>query len=65
MLSLTALKKLNRLHIYGHPIAKEVEITFVGGVVPLLQTIGSSLELLDLSFFKTIDFWTVIKFCPN
>ncbi len=65
LLSLTALKKLNRLHIYGHPKAKEVAITFLGGVVPLLQTTGSSLELLDLSFFKTIDFWTVIKFCPN
>jgi hypothetical protein len=65
LLSLTALKKLNRLHIYMHPKVEEVEITFVGGVVPLLQTIGSSLELLDLTYFDTIDLWTVIKFCPN
>jgi hypothetical protein len=29
------------------------------------MAIGSSLELLDLTFFYTIDYWTVIKFCPN
>jgi hypothetical protein len=51
LLSLTPLKKLNRLHIYGHAKAETAEITFVGGIVPLLQTIGSSLELLDLTFF--------------
>jgi hypothetical protein len=65
LLSLTPLKKLNRLHIYGQAKAEKAEITFVGGVVPLLQTIGSSLELLDLTFFYTIDYWKVIKFCPN
>ncbi len=41
------------------------EITFDLGLVPVLKVIGSSLQVLDLSYFEIVDIWTLVKFCPN
>jgi hypothetical protein len=41
------------------------EITFDLGLVPVLKVIGSSLQVLGLSYFEFVDIWTLVKFCPN
>lgn len=71
---LTSLKKLQILKFpcsdeedeeYDEDEEDDDEITFDLGLVPVLKVIGSSLQVLDLSYFEFVDIWTVVKFCPN
>jgi hypothetical protein len=69
LVSLLSLKNLKTFHL-KHPSEaeeqnQEFEITFKGGVVPLLRKFGHCLESLNITFFTVIDIWTVFKFCPN
>jgi hypothetical protein len=43
----------------------EIEVTFDGGVAPLLIVIGSSLTYLMISCFSVVNFSTIIEYCPN
>jgi hypothetical protein len=67
LLSLMSLKTIRSLRLYkmGGDWSVETQITFEGGLVPLLKVIGCSLEILDLSCFQTFNIWTVVEFCPN
>lgn len=65
LVSLMSLKKLRVFEIYSLSGDEAVDITFSGGIVPLLKVMGHSLEILDISFFDDVDIWTVIEFCPN
>jgi hypothetical protein len=69
LLSLLSLKNLRTFRLVPYSEVEEqnqeFEITFKGGVVPLLRKFGHFLESLDISFFTVIDIWTVFKFCPN
>lgn len=62
---LTTLKNLRSLKILKHPSSKRDEISFDMGIAPVLEAMGNSLNVLDLSFFSFVDIWTVIKFCPD
>jgi hypothetical protein len=69
LLSLLSLKNLKTFRLVPYSEVEEqnqkFEITFKGGVVPLLRKFGHFLESLDISFFTVIDIWTVFKCCPN
>jgi hypothetical protein len=43
----------------------ETEITFDGGVAPLLEAFGKSLETLSLEYFDSAPISTIAEFCPN
>ena len=59
------MKNLQKLKIYSDKNSDEAEITFNKGLAPVLKVIGSSLKVLDLSYFEFVDIWTIAKFCPN
>lgn len=67
LLCLKSLKMLrtleiNRCLLYA---PKETEITFDGGVAPLLKVFGKSLETLGLECVDFVRISTVIDCCPN
>jgi hypothetical protein len=63
---LLCLLSLNQL--YGLRIlesSSKSEITFDGGVVPLLKHFGKSLEILSFPHFDSVRISTIAEFCPN
>ena len=62
---LTNVKNLQKLKIYSDKNSDEDEITFDKGLAPVLKVIGISLKVLDITYFKFVDIWTIAKFCPN
>ena len=67
--SILSLKNLVRFQLHYHcredDDEEDFEITFIGGVVPLLKEFGNSLRVLDIICFAIVDIWTILKFCPN
>lgn len=61
---LISLKMLREL-IINRRKDDAIDITFDGGVAPVLRIIGCSLENLNLSCFDFINLWDVIDFCPK
>jgi hypothetical protein len=64
LLCLISLEMLREL-IINRRREDEIDITFDGGVVPVLKVIGRSLENLNLSCFDAVNLWIVVDFCPN
>ena len=64
LLCLISLKML-REFIINRRKGDEIDITFDGGVAPVLKVIGRSLENLNLSCFDVTNLWIVVNFCPN
>jgi hypothetical protein len=62
MLGLLSLKNVNILVIV-HPVINDV--TFEGGVVPLLKRFGSSLKELKLTGLMHVNIRAIIDFCPK
>lgn len=63
---LKSIKTLRELAIFLVPNVKEnLKFTFGGGVAPLLELVGNSLEKLNLSVFDADDVWIITEFCPN
>ena len=63
---LLCLLSLNQL--YGLRIlesSSKSEITFDGGVVPLLKNFGKSLGILSFQHFDSVRISTIAEFCPN
>ena len=65
LLSLLSVKMLRKLKIFKSRISSDCEITFDGGVIPLLKVFGSSLETLALEGLNFIRISSVIELCPN
>jgi hypothetical protein len=67
LLCLMSLKVLRKLKIFKSNIwvPNDTEITFDGGVAPLLKVFGRSLETLALECLDLIRISTIIDFCPN
>lgn len=67
LLCLMSLKVLHKLKIFKSNIwvPNDTEITFDGGVAPLLKVFGRSLETLALECFDLIRISAIIDFCPN
>ncbi|XP_046458339.1 uncharacterized protein LOC124205068 [Daphnia pulex] len=67
LLCLMSLKVLRQLKICKSNlwVPNDTEITFDGGVAPLLKVFGRSLEILTLECFDLIRISTIIDFCPN
>jgi hypothetical protein len=64
LLGITTLKMLRELTLYRW-IGEVIDVTFDGGVDPLLVVIGSSLTYLNLSCFRIVNFSAIIEYCPN
>ena len=64
LMSLSVLRKLEicRSQLW---VLKKSEITFDGGVAPLLKVFGRSLKDLVLECVKSVRISIVIEFCPN
>lgn len=62
LLSLLVLETLCDLKICGH---RDGNITFPGGVRPLLNSLGNSLKSLELSLFRDVNIPVVTESCPN
>lgn len=60
-INLQGLKMLKCLPFFPN----ETEITFDGGVAPLLEAFGKSLETLSLEYFDSAPISTIAEFCPN
>jgi hypothetical protein len=62
-----SLKVLRKLKIFkcNFWVPNDTEITFDGGVAPLLKVFGRSLETLALECIDLIRISTIIDFCPN
>ncbi|XP_046457781.1 uncharacterized protein LOC124204698 isoform X4 [Daphnia pulex] len=67
LLCLMSLKVLRKLKIFkcNFWVPNDTEITFDGGVAPLLKVFGRSLETLALECIDLIRISTIIDFCPN
>ena len=67
LLCLRSIKILRKLKILGSRLwlPNETEITFDGGVAPLLQVFGKSLESLALEGLNLVRISVIIEFCPN
>ena len=67
LLCLKSLKKLREIKINCRTLFNQSyqNITFHGGVGPLLIEIGNSLEILNLSFISGINIWFIAESCPN
>jgi hypothetical protein len=67
LLCLMSLKVLRKLKIFKSNfwVPNDTEITFDGGVAPLLKVFGRSLETLALECFDLIRISTIMDFCPN
>jgi hypothetical protein len=67
LLCLMSLKVLRKLKIFKSNfwVPNDTEITFDGGVAPLLKVFGRSLETLALECFDLIRISAIIDFCPN
>nr|CAH0101221.1 unnamed protein product [Daphnia galeata] len=64
--ALLSLKGLHELQFSGCNYEDECEITFSGGVTPLLKAFGSSsLKFLKLSYFPQVNIDVIIQHCPN
>ena len=64
--ALLSLKSLHELQFNGCNYEDECEITFSGGVTPLLKAFGSSsLKFLKLSYFPQVNIDVIIQHCPN
>jgi hypothetical protein len=64
--ALLSLKGLHELQFSGCDYEDECEITFSGGVTPLLKAFGSSsLKFLKLSYFPQVNIDVIIQHCPN
>nr|CAH0104158.1 unnamed protein product [Daphnia galeata] len=64
--ALLSLKGLHELQFNGCNYEDECEITFSGGVTPLLKAFGSSsLKFLKLSCFPQVNIDVIIQYCPN
>lgn len=62
LLALLDLVNLRELSIGGSDAST---ITFDGGIVPILQAVGSSLESLTLAELSGVNIRAVVEFCPN
>ena len=62
LLSLLVLESLCVLKISGH---RDGNITFTGGVRPLLKSVGNSLKSLELSVLRDVNIPVMTGFCPN
>ncbi len=62
LLSLLDLENIYDLKIIGH---RDGQITFAGGVRPLLKSIGNSLKSLELSLLNGINIPVMTECCPN
>lgn len=62
LLGLLALESLRELSIGG---GEECQITFDGGVAPVLEALGSSLTSLTLAELPCVNIRSVTEFCPN
>lgn len=62
LLGLAALERLGELSIGA---GQDCDITFDGGIGPLLQMIGSGLESLTLAELPCVNVRSVTEFCPN
>ncbi len=67
LLCLMSLKVLRKLKIFKSNlwVPNDTEITFDGGVAPLLKVFGRSLETLALECLDLIRISTIIDLCPN
>ena len=67
LLCLMSLKKLRKFEIFKSRfwMPNGTEITFDGGVAPLLKVFGKSLETLVLKGLDLVRISTIIDFCPN
>ena len=75
LLSLRSLKRMKELYIFKKKMESSIlldnriqavgEITFGGGLAPVLKVIGSSLTTLNLSGFHDVNVLCIIECCPN
>ena len=67
LLGLLALKTLHDFTITStHPIPGEPHISFLGGIAPILNVHGTSLESLKICIFPYhVDLASLIELCPN
>ena len=64
--ALQSLKSLHELEIDGYDYENVCEITFSGGVTPLLKTFGSTtLKVLRLSALRHVNVDVIIQLCSN
>lgn len=61
LLALSECTMLQNLEILNGSVC---EITFAGGVMPLLEAIGSSLLMLTLEGLEDVNIGAIIEFCP-
>lgn len=59
---LLVLERLEDLNIHGY---RDTNLTFFGGIVPLLRNRGSSLKKLELSKILVVDITTIVEYCIN
>lgn len=62
LLGLLALERLRELSI---GVGEVCQITFEGGIAPVLQALGSSLDSLTLAELPCVNIRTVTEFCSN
>ena len=62
LIALLALKQLRELSVGG---GDSCNITFNGGVWPVLQILGHSLESLTLAELPEVNIRAIAEFCPN
>ena len=62
MLALLDMKNLRELSIGG---GEPCHLTFEGGIMPILQTIGKSLESLTLFELPGVNIRAIAEYCPN
>ena len=62
LIALLALKNLRELSIGG---GDSCNITFNGGVWPILQVLGQNIEFLTLAELPEVNIRAIAEFCPN